>query len=182
MTAQRLDPARAIDLRPVEQADAPELAALVAGNRDHLARWLPWAAGNTPERTAEFVRQSMRQRARDDGFQAALRVKGRIAGVVGFHAIDRQNLATTIGYWLAASYQGRGLMTSAVETLVGHAFDEWGLHRVELRAAPDNARSRAIAARLGFREEGHLREAERFGGEFRDLIVYSVLADEWPPT
>lgn len=168
-----------IELRPVEESDAEELSDLVEANRDHLARWLPWAAAQTPARTAEFVRHARRQQAREDGFQAAIRVDGEIVGVVGFHSIDRQNASTTIGYWLAARHQGRGLMTAAVERLVTLAFEDWRLHRVELRAAPDNVRSRAIAERLGFRREGLLRAAERFGEEFRDLVVYAVLADEW---
>ncbi len=177
LIAPRLD----LDLRPLEEADVRELWALIEANRDHLSPWLPWAADQTPERTREFVHQAIRQEARRDGFQAAIRVHGEIAGVIGFHAIDHHNASTTIGYWLAAAHQGRGLMTAAVESLVTHAFDEWRLHRVELRAAPANARSRAIAERLGFREEGLLREAERFGSEFRDLILYAVLAADWRP-
>ena len=106
-------------------------------------------------------------------------VDGAIAGVAGFHGIERSDRSTTIGYWLAAPYQGRGLMTAVVRTLVDHAFDEWRLHRVELRAAPGNRRSRALAERLGFREEGLLREAERFGDEYRDLVLYAMLVSEW---
>ena len=104
---------------------------------------------------------------------------GEIAGTAGFHRIDRANASTSIGYWLASSHEGRGLMTAAVAALVAHAFGESRLHRVELRIAPDNRRSRALAARLGFREEGVLREAERFGDEHRDLIMHSLLAREW---
>ena len=105
--------------------------------------------------------------------------EGALAGTVGFHRIDRANLTTSIGYWLAAPYEGRGLMTAAVEALVTHAFEVWGLHRVELRIAPANERSRALAARLGFTEEGVMRGAERFGDDHRDLIMHSLLAPEW---
>jgi ribosomal-protein-serine acetyltransferase len=168
------------ELRPLTEADVHELWALIEANREHLRPWMPWAADQTPERTLAFVRQAVRQEIANDGFQAALRVDGRIAGVAGYHGVDRQNATTTLGYWLAAPYEGRGLMTAAVDRLVSHAFGEWRLHRVELRAAPANTRSRAIAERLGFREEGLLREAERFGEEFRDLVLYSVLEHEWP--
>jgi ribosomal-protein-serine acetyltransferase len=70
-------------------------------------------------------------------------------------------------------------MTDAVRALTTHAFDVWGLHRVEIRVAVANLRSRAIPHRLGFLEEGVLRQAERHGENFRDIVVYAMLAREW---
>jgi ribosomal-protein-serine acetyltransferase len=70
-------------------------------------------------------------------------------------------------------------MTEAVRALTAHAFDVWRLQRVEIRAAVGNRRSAAIPRRLGFSEEGVLRQAERHGDEFKDIAVYSLLADEW---
>lgn len=70
-------------------------------------------------------------------------------------------------------------MTAAVRALVSYAFDEGGLHRAEIRMTPENSRSRALAERLGFRQEGVLRQAERFGDQHRDLVVYATLAPEW---
>ena len=167
-----------LELRSVAPADARALNALIAADRERLARFMPWAAGQTIESTREFIVRSLQQEAADDGFQAVLVVDGSIAGIAGYHRIHRANLSTSIGYWLASAYEGRGLMTAAVAALVDHAFGTWGLHRLELRIAPDNGRSRALAARLGFREEGVLREAERFGDEHRDLIMHSLLASE----
>jgi ribosomal-protein-serine acetyltransferase len=166
-------------LRPLVTEDAPELYALVESNRARLARWMPWAADQTAEGTAAFIRRATEQEGNEDGFQRALIVNGAIAGTVGFHRIDRENLSTSIGYWLGEEFEGRGAMTDAVMQLIDHAFGEWGLHRVELHIAPDNERSRALVARLGFREEGLLREAERFGDEYRDLLLYALLATEW---
>jgi ribosomal-protein-serine acetyltransferase len=168
------------ELRPLVEADAEELYRLVDANRAHLARWMPWAEGQTLAGTLEFIRSAIAQERDDDGFQVALTSEGAIAGTAGFHRIDRRDAITTIGYWLASDHQGRGLMTSAVEALVSHAFDAWELNRVEIRAAPENVRSRAICERLGFRQEGVLRGAERFGDEFRDLVLYSMLAADWP--
>lgn len=169
---------RDLELRSVAPADAPELDALIAADRERLARFMPWAADQTIESTRAFIAQALQQEAENDGFHAAVVVDGEVAGTAGFHRIDRANLSTSIGYWLGSAYEGRGLMTAAVAVLVDHAFRAWGLHRLELRIAPDNDRSRALAARLGFREEGVLRESERFGDEHRDLIMHSLLASE----
>jgi ribosomal-protein-serine acetyltransferase len=177
----RFELSKGVLLRPLAEADVDELYALVGANRAYLAPWMPWAEGQTIEGTAEFIRKSIKQEADGDGFQVAMIVDGAIAGVLGHHGIDRENRSSTIGYWLAEDQQGKGLMTAAVRRLVSHAFDELRLNRVAIAAATNNPRSRAIAERLGFRQEGVLREAERFGDDdYRDLVLYSMVASDWP--
>jgi ribosomal-protein-serine acetyltransferase len=163
-------------LRLIEESDAEELAALVDANRTYLSRWMPWAEANTIEDTREHIRRAREQVERDDGFQAVIVCDGRIVGAAGFHGIDRPNRSTSLGYWLSEDAQGHGIMTRTVSAMVDHAFSQWGLNRVEIRCAPENPRSRAIPERLGFREEGTLRQAERIGDHY---LVYSMLADEW---
>jgi ribosomal-protein-serine acetyltransferase len=168
-------------LRLLEESDADELYELVDRNRAHLEPWLPWVPATiAPSEVLEFIRATRRQLADNDGVQLAIvDADGAIAGVVGFHRVDWANRATSIGYWLAADRQGRGLMTAAVRALVDHAMRAWRLNRVEISAAVDNARSRAVPERLGFREEGVRREAERHGERYRDLVVYAMLAADW---
>jgi ribosomal-protein-serine acetyltransferase len=173
---ERLQPA---GLRQLRGADAEELYAVVDANREHLARWLPWAAGQDLSGTRRFLAENEAQLARNAGFQAALVPDARIVGVAGFHAVDWNNRHTSIGYWLAEEAQGSGLMTAAVTTLIDLAFEGWGLHRIEIHAAPENHRSRAIPERLGFREEGLLRDAELVGGRWLDGVVYGLLEAEW---
>jgi ribosomal-protein-serine acetyltransferase len=168
-------------LRPFEESDADELFALTDRNRAHLEPWLPWVPATTsPESSLQFIRMTRRQLDADEGMQLALvDIEGAIAGVAGFHSFDWPNRATTIGYWLAADRQGRGLMTEAVRALIDHAFGVWELGRVEISAAVDNARSRAIPERLGFRQEGVLRQAERIGDRYVDHVVYAMDASAW---
>jgi ribosomal-protein-serine acetyltransferase len=169
-------------LRPLEERDAEELHALIESNRSRLARWMAWAAEHeTAEQTREFIRTTRRQIAENDGLQLALIAEGRIAGMAGFHAIDWQNRATSLGYWLAEQEEGQGTMTNAVRALTEHAFGDWGLNRVEIRADVENTRSRAIPERLGFQHEGTLRQSYRVSGErYSDDAVYGMLAADWP--
>ena len=168
-----------VDLRLLEDADAPELQALIEANREHLARWMPWAAGQSLEDSRRFIRRSRAQLTANDGLQAATVIDDAIVGVIGFHAIDWSNRSTSIGYWLAEAAQGRGLMTEATRVALEHAFGTWELHRVEIRVAPENCRSAAIPTRLGFTVEGRLRDVERLGGGYVDNTIYSMLAVEW---
>jgi ribosomal-protein-serine acetyltransferase len=163
-------------LRILEEQDAEELHALVERNRDYLAEWMPWAADQTFERTLNFIRTTVRRHAENNGFELALVLDGRIIGALGLSSVDWVSRATSIGYWLDEEHRGRGLMTRAVQALVEHAFAEMGLHRVEIRAAEENHRSRAIPERLGFEREGVLREAERVGGRYHDLVVYGKIS------
>ena len=163
-------------LHPIEESDAHELYAVIEANRSYLARWMPWAAGQTLDDTLAFIRDARDQLASNNGFQAAVVEEGQIVGMIGFHHVSWVHRSASIGYWLAESAQGRGTMTHAVRTLVGQAFGTWRLHRIEIRVGADNTRSRAIPERLGFTQEGVAREAERIGSRYVDQVVYSMLA------
>lgn len=167
-------------LRPFKPSDAGELTEAIATNREHLARWLPWAESHGFEDSVEYLDRKRVQIEANDGFEGAIVLDGRIVGGAGFHGVDWINRSTSIGYWLAADAVGRGLMTGAVRALVDHAFGTWELHRVIIEAVVDNARSRAIPERLGFREEALLREAKLIQGRYEDAAVYAMLASEWP--
>jgi ribosomal-protein-serine acetyltransferase len=154
---------------------------VVASNREMLAEWMPWAAETTIETTRDFIRQSVKRFADNDGFNATVIQDGRIVGSVGYPVVNRLHRSCEIGYWLAREAQGRGTMTLAVRALIDNAVGPWDMHRVVIKAGTANARSRAVAERLGFTHEGVEREAERFpDGRFIDHAVYSLLASEWP--
>lgn len=179
MPACQLEIADDIHLRPLAEADAAELHALIEANRGQLRRWLSWAAEQTFEDTLGFLRRCEEQLARNDGFQAAV-VSGRaIAGAIGYVGVNWQHRSTSLGYWLGEEHQGRGTMTAAVRVLVDHAFSVWELNRVEIRVAAENYRSRAIPERLDFRQEGTLRQAELVDGRYLDNVIYSILAADW---
>jgi ribosomal-protein-serine acetyltransferase len=167
-----------IELRLLEEADAEELHALIETNRAYLAPWLPWATGQSFEDTLGFIRGTLSQASDNEGFQAAIVLAGSIVGVVGFVTVDRANRSTRIGYWLDEGQQGNGTMTAAVRVLVDHALTTWQLNRVEIIVATENRRSRAIPERLGFREEGTLREYQLVGDRYLDCVSYSTLAPD----
>ncbi|MGZ4283991.1 MAG: GNAT family N-acetyltransferase [Solirubrobacteraceae bacterium] len=168
-----------VSLRVVGLEDAREVHGLIDANREHLARFMPWAAAQTIADTRAFLDSKRVQLASNDGFECAIVRGGRIIGMVGFHAVNWRDSSTTIGYWLAAGEQGEGTMTAAVRAMVDHAFRSMGLNRVVINAAVHNDRSRAIPQRLGFVEEGTARQAVRVGGRYFDDVIYSMLAEDW---
>jgi ribosomal-protein-serine acetyltransferase len=70
-------------------------------------------------------------------------------------------------------------VTKACRVLLDYAFNDLKLNRVDIYCAAENAKSRAVAERLGFTHEGTLREAQWVRERFVDLAVYGILASEW---
>ncbi len=164
----------------VEMRDADELFELVDASRMYLREWLPWVDSSVSvEDTKAFVHAAAQQYARGDGFQCCIRYRHKIVGIIGFHRVDRVHKHTEIGYWLAEEYQGRGIMTACCRSFVDFAFREYKLHRVEIRVAVENQKSRAIPERLGFTHEGTLHESEWIYDHFVDGAIYAMLARDW---
>jgi ribosomal-protein-serine acetyltransferase len=121
----------------------------------------------------------LRQFADGNGFNAGIRYKGKLVGMIGLHAIDRANRKTSIGYYIAEEAQGKGIVTKSVKAILDYVFRELGLNRVEIRCGVHNKKSRAIPERLGFVQEGIIRDGEWLYDHFHDLVVYSMLAKDW---
>jgi ribosomal-protein-serine acetyltransferase len=149
-------------------------------NRAYLRQWLPWLDRTRQVAdTRGFIEGALRQSEANQGFQAVILVGGRIVGLVGFHRIDWANHSTSLGYWLAEAYQGRGLVSASCRALIDHGFAALNLHRIVIACAPANTRSRAIPERLGFVHEGRLRDAEWLYDHYVDHEIYAQLQSEW---
>ena len=165
-----------IEVRLFEEQHADMLYQLIERNRAGLRQWLPWLDwSHTSADTADHIRQSLTRFKESNGFSAGIWIAGQLAGAVGLHAIDARHRSSSIGYWLAEDYRGSGIMTQTCRAVVSAAFEQYGLHRIEIRCATGNLKSCAIAERLGFTHEGTLREAEWLHDHFVDLHVYSML-------
>jgi RimJ/RimL family protein N-acetyltransferase len=104
---------------------------------------------------------------------------GPLAGSIGlFPPTDGFAAA---GYWTAPAARGRGFTTDALRLLSGWALDAGGLRRVELIVDPDNAGSRGVAERAGFRAEGTVRQLFLHRGQPSDVVLYALLATDPRP-
>jgi ribosomal-protein-serine acetyltransferase len=169
-----------LELRIFEDLHADDLYTLVINNRDHARQWLPWVDDTkSVDDTKAFIRRSLERFAHQDGFQCGVWEDNKLVGGIGHLYVNWSARKTEIGYWLAEGAQGRGIMTRAVRAMIDHAFDVYRLNRLEIHCATGNIRSRAIPQRLGFTEEGVLREAGWLYDHFVDHVVYSMLAREW---
>jgi RimJ/RimL family protein N-acetyltransferase len=104
---------------------------------------------------------------------------GHLLGSCTLFNFSRSNRRAEIGYALARSAWGRGLMHEALSALVAHGFGPLGLHRIEADIDPRNLASARSLERLGFRLEGVLRERWIVNGEVSDTGYYGLLQREW---
>lgn len=177
----RYDLGDGADLRILEPRHAAEFLDFVAANRDYLGRYLPWGHTiKTLDDAATFIRRGMTIYAEDGLPRVGIWQDGQLAGGLLFFPLERPPRSTEIGYWLGEAFVGRGLMGRAVRAMLGFCFDELGLNRVALRAEVGNARSRALAERLGFAFEGVGRQSwVTVDGEPADMAGYAMLANSW---
>ena len=167
-------------LRGLREQDAPALFELVDKNRERLRRWLPWVDTTIAERDSlNFILATHKRRQEGIGLHTAIWHDDALCGVVGFNGIVTSHRHGEIGYWIAAEFEGKGLVTASCRALVTHGFDELDLHRIAVKCSNDNHRSEAIPIRLGFTYEGTLRDYAKVGDQYESLKIYSVLRDEW---
>lgn len=178
MFSLRVNERTSIDL--LQQHNKEELYALIDSNREYLRKWLLWVdKRQSAEDFEPIIPLWIRNYAENNGFDAGIRYDGELVGMVGLHYIDWKNRITSIGYFVSERHQGKGIVTSCVQSLLHHVFDELQLNKVLIQCAAENSRSRAIPVRLGFREEGISRDGQWVYDHYVDLITYSLLRREW---
>jgi [ribosomal protein S5]-alanine N-acetyltransferase len=102
----------------------------------------------------------------------------RCLGMVNYHDGHIRSKRVTIGYIVDPARRRQGIGVEAVSAMLAYCFGELGLHRVQALIHPDNMASRGLAEKLGFRCEGLLRDNLRVGDEWRDDMLYALLASD----
>jgi ribosomal-protein-serine acetyltransferase len=169
-----------LELKTLELDQSELLFEAVDSCRPYLRQWLPWVDRTlSPRDSVIFIESTRRQEEAQNGFQVGIWQDKSLVGCIGFHALNKANRGTSLGYWLREDAQGRGIARRSVAQLVDHAFEEFKMHRLEIRCGVENLKSRLIPEKLGFKFEGIAKECEWICDRFIDHAVYAVLAPEW---
>ncbi|NCA97767.1 MAG: N-acetyltransferase [Clostridia bacterium] len=113
-------------------------------------------------------------------FVFAIRHEGQICGLVNLDGLDFPNSHAEIGIAITSKLQrGQGFASEALALLLDFAFGELNLQRIWCRIISGNDPSVRLFTRLGFVQEGVLRQHVRRSGEFRDMLVYGLLHNEY---
>jgi [ribosomal protein S5]-alanine N-acetyltransferase len=168
-----------VSLRWLTEQDIPALFAIFS--HPEVMRY--WSSPPLPDVTAakqllEHIHACFACRSL---FQWGLvrKVEGDLIGTCTLSHLDAQNRRAELGYALGRPHWGQGYVQEGLRALLGFAFEELALHRLEADVDPRNAASVKVLERLGFSREGYLRERWIVDGEISDAVLFGLLRREW---
>lgn len=167
-----------VSIRPPRPEDAAAHRAAVLRSADHLSPWNPV----DPDGFHELLRRQ------GEDLRTFLIVDDEDGGIVGTcnvaNIVRARFRNAALGYDSYLPYTGTGRMSAGMRLVVERCFtgypDGLGLHRLEINVQPDNARSIALAKRLGFRHEGFSPRMLFINDAWRDHERFALTAEEWP--
>lgn len=169
-----------LELRTYELADAPLLHQLIQDNDAHLRQWLPWLDQRAELKDVRaFISHVQMGQLAQRNYYFGIWHKGQLVGEIANMETTRVHKSAHLGYWLIVSAQGQGIMRRCMRRMIDFVFEELDLNRIQVHVAPGNARSLVLPRKLGFTEEGRLRQVEWLYDHFVDHIVFGLLRSEW---
>lgn len=172
-----------IVMRPLGQFDARAWRSVRARNADWLRPWE--ATSPEPVRDPAPTYGAMVRRLRTEAREGrtmpfVITYDGELVGQLTVGGITWGSLRSAhVGYWIDRDFAGRGIVPTAVALATDHCF-AIGLHRVEINIRPENAASRRVVEKLGFRAEGLRPSFLHIDGEWRDHLAFALAQDEVP--
>lgn len=169
-----------LSLRLPEMADHVAWSHLRRQGEVFLRDWEPTWSVDHFSRKAFRNRVYWAWRSRDEGRALALflmrREDGRLLGAITLDNIRRgPSQSAQVGYWIGEEFARQGFMTEALAAVVHHAFTTLDLSRIEAACLPENAASRALLERSGFKYEGVAQAYLQINGRWRNHVLYANL-------
>ncbi len=165
-----------IILRPVELSDIEQLLNI---NDPEVRQNLLLVFPLNRIREEEWVR-SLYSNQKDVVFAVVPTNVEKLVGTTGLHQIDWVNRAAEFGIAITdKKYWNTGLGTEATKLTLKYAFEYLNLNRVSLRVYEYNKRAIHVYEKCGFVHEGRLRKARYLNGQYHDVLVMSILSDEY---
>ena len=165
--------------RLVTLGDAPVLAEVVRVSRDFLAPWEPVRSDDyfTADGQLAVIRNALARHQEGSALpHVILDASGRVVGRITLDDIVRGAFQSChVGYWVSATDNGRGFATAAVRDIIGVAFGELGLHRVQAATLLHNVRSQRVLEHNGFVRIGMAPAYLNIAGRWQDHILYQVV-------
>ncbi len=169
-----------IELRLHSKLYDEELCSVVKNNLEHLGKWLIWATKDySIEDAHTFIESSRKEFAETDLPGLFIFYNDKLVGGIGCVRHDLLNKSVEIGYWLDKDHTGKGIIIKSCKVLIDYIFSDLKFKRVIIRCETENEKSQAIPKKLGFTEEGIARQTAKKHDKFVDLVIYSILKEEW---
>lgn len=171
-------------LRPIRMRDASAWSRIRVADRASLEPWEPsaevdWVARHSLSSWPSMCSALRGEARRGRILPYVIELDGQFAGQLTIGNVTHGALRSAwIGYWVHSEVTGKGVATGALALGLDHCFGPVMLHRVEATVRPENAASRAVLAKAGFREEGLLRRYLDVDGAWRDHLLVALTVEE----
>lgn len=140
---------------------------------------MPPEGGRATLSYVDLIGVLRRKARRGEAMPFAVTWDGAMIGQVSVNQIvTGSSRSASIGYWVAQSHAGRGVVPIAVALVCDHLFGQVGLHRVEIAVRPENAASLRVVEKLGFEPIGLARGYLHINGMWRDHQLFQLLSDD----
>jgi N-acetyltransferase len=170
-----------VRLDRMQESDIDELYAAIV-NEQVYAGGFAGGPGAMPKSADEMRAKWIPAAAKRFAYVVRMVADGTVVGTSSLADVDLVNERIHLGYTgYAPAVWGTAVNPAAKLLLLEHAFEVCGFGRVKIQTGSKNTRSQAAIAKLGATREGVLRRHMLMAdGSFRDTVVFSILADEWP--
>jgi len=163
-----------VELRTIEEEDIAFMQTVINDREVWRAIGRPSPVNRAQER--EFFDEVV---SGDEQLTLMIVAEDQPVGMVSLTPGRRIDDNAELGYWVAPEHQRAGYGSAGVTHVLTYGFDQRGYHRIAARVFAFNEASRALLESLGFTQEGRHRDAAFIDGEYRDVLWYGLLADEW---
>jgi ribosomal-protein-alanine N-acetyltransferase len=128
------------------------------------------------EQAQQSIERHRRRFAQQEALRWGIGLKGenRVIGAGGY-SWDAENQSAGLSYILAKPYWNQGIMTEALTAMIQFGFEHIHLHRIEARVAYPNLASARLLEKLGFQEEGRLRDGQYVNNQFVDESLFALI-------
>ncbi len=165
-------------LRELRSTDAPSLFALLT--TEEVSRFIS-PPPTTLDGFEKFIAWTHRQRRAGSYacFAVTLANDDTAIGIFQLRELEPGFGTAEWGFAIGSPYWGTGVFQEGAEMLVGFAFEQVGVHRLEARAAVRNGRGNGALRKIGAVQEGILRKSFLKNGEYLDQTLWTILAEDW---
>ncbi len=162
-------------LRQITPADVNEIFAM--RSNVEVMKYVPRPLCKNLDDAMAIIDMIDQKIVANEGINWAITLHGHneLIGFIGYYKIQWEHFRSELGYMLSPKFNGKGLITEAIQLVVEYGFNEMKMHSLTAVIDPENIASARVLENNNFIKEGIFKENEFFDGKFIDTIVYSLL-------
>ena len=162
-------------LRQITPGDVNEIFELRSD--PETMKYIPRPLVTSIDEAMNHIEMIQDKTEKNEGINWAITLKGssKMIGIIGHYRVKWEHFRSEIGYMLLPEYQGKGIISEAIQLMINYGFYEMQMHSLEAIIDPKNTASAKVLEKNNFVREAHFLQNEFYDGKFLDTVIYSIL-------